>query len=532
MDDEQITAKIAEFRNKKRPQQRGDAVASDDENRTVIQITAGALHDTATKAEAALIAAGAPFYARGGQIVRPIVEEVSAFRGGKTKVTRLRAVTDDMMRDQLSRVARWERYDGRAKKLVVTDPPKDVAKTILSRDGDWQFRRLAGVITTPTLRPDGSVLAEPGYDPVTRLLLVAPPAMPAIPERPSRDDAVAALALLEQLLVEFPFVADADRAVGLSALLTPVVRGAMSAVPLHAMTAPESGTGKSYLIDIAHAIATGEKAPVIAAGRTEEETEKRLGAELMTGQPIISIDNLNGDLSGDFLCQAIERDTIKPRVLGRSETVRIPNTVCLFGNGNNIRLVGDVVRRVILCMVDANLERPELRKFRSDPVATVLADRGRYVAAALTIVRAYLAAGCPDPGDPLASFEDWSRVVRSPLVWLGRADPITTMETARADDPSRANLRAIVAAWATVIGMDKPLTAGDLRERACSGADANMNLCKAIIAVASPPGRSEIDAMRLGRWLGRNRGRIVDGLKIFGEKNAHTKQMQWWLATP
>jgi putative DNA primase/helicase len=508
-----------------------EAAAEADTHRPVIQLTAGALHDTASRAEAALIAAAVPFYARGGQIVRPIIQEVTAFRGGKTKVTRLRPVTDDMMRDQLSRVARWERYDGRAKKLVATDPPKDVAKTILARDGDWRFRCLAGVITTPTLRPDGSVLAEPGYDPATRLLLVAPPAMPAIPKHPSRDDALAALALLEQLLDEFPFVTDADRAVGLSALLTPVVRGAMSVVPLHAMTAPESGTGKSYLIDIAHAIATGEKAPVIAAGRTEEETEKRLGAELMTGQPIISIDNLNGDLTGDFLCQAIERDTIKPRVLGRSETVRIANTVCLFGNGNNIRLVGDVVRRVVLCSMDANMERPELRKFGGDPVAAVLADRGRYIAAALIIVRGYLDAGCPNLCAPLASFEDWSRLVRSSLVWLDRADPVATMEAARADDPSRANLRAVIAAWATVIGLDKPLTAGDLIDRACSTADSNMDLNRAISAVASPPGRHEIDAMRLGRWLGRNRGRIVDSLKIFGEKNAHTKQMQWWLAT-
>ena len=70
----------------------------------------------------------------------------------------------------------------------------------------------------------------------------------------------------------------------------------------------------------------------------------------MTGQPIISIDNLNGDLGGDFICQAIERPVIKPRILGRSETRRIENTVTMFGNGNNFRLVGDIVRRVILLL--------------------------------------------------------------------------------------------------------------------------------------------------------------------------------------
>ena len=171
-----------------------------------------------------------------------------------------------------------------------------------------------------------------------------------------------------------------------------------------------AGTGKSYVIDIASAITTGEVAAVIAAGRNEEETEKRLSAELMTSQPIVSIDNLNGDLGGDFLCQAIERPIIKPRVLGRSENKRIENTVTLFGNGNNFRLVDDVVRRVVRCSLDANMERPELRQFRGDPVAIVLGDRGRYIAAVLTVVCAYLVANCPGLLRP------WPR---SPLVAVG-----------------------------------------------------------------------------------------------------------------
>lgn len=311
--------------------------------------------------------------------------------------------------------------------------------------------------------------------------------------------------------------------------MTPVARGAMQVAPLHAADAPEAGSGKSYLFDVASAIATGEIAPAIAAGRDEEETEKRLVAELMTGQPIISIDNLNGELGGDLLCQAIERPTIKPRILGRSETRRIENTVTIFGNGNNFRVVGDIVRRVVLCSMDANLERPELRQFCGDPVATVLADRGAYIAAVLTIVRSYMITGCPNRCAPLASFEDWSQLIRSSLVWLGRTDPVETMETARADDPTRTNLRAIVSAWLVVNETNKPMTTGDLKDIACSTLDKDMMLNKAISVVATAPGRSEIDPKRLGNWLSRNKGRIIDGLKIKGEKDKHTKQMVWWL---
>ena len=86
-------------------------------------------------------------------------------------------------------------------------PPQEVALIVLNRYGDWNFPSIAGIIGTPTLRPDGTILSEPGYDPETRLLLVDPPKMPAIQEKPTREDAEKALGLLKDLLVEFPFVA-------------------------------------------------------------------------------------------------------------------------------------------------------------------------------------------------------------------------------------------------------------------------------------------------------------------------------------
>jgi putative DNA primase/helicase len=147
----------------------------------------------------------------------------------------------------------------------------------------------------------------------------------------------------------------------------------------------------------------------------------------------------------------------------------------------------------------------------------------------LTIVRSYLFARCPDLLPPLASFQDWSRLIRSPLVWLGHADPVDTMEAARADDPTRSNLRAIVSAWLAVVGTSNPMTAGDLKDTACSASDKDMMLNKAINVIATAPGRSEIDPKRLGNWLSRNKGRIVDGIKIKGEKDEHSKQMVWWL---
>ena len=61
------------------------------------------------------------------------------------------------------------------------------------------------------------------------------------------------------------------------------------------------------------------------------------------------------------------------------------------------------------------LERPELRKFRSYPVAIVLADRCAYIAACLTICRAYIIAGRPTPARKLrARINPGPRRMRTP----------------------------------------------------------------------------------------------------------------------
>ena len=394
------------------------------DDRPLIAIKADNLPTITTQAEDVLIEADVPLYQRGGELVRPVIEEVDASEGRLTKIVRFVRINETYLRDLLGIEARWRKFNARGD-AVPTNAPSDVAKTLLAREGQWEFPPVSGVISTPTMRADGTILSAEGYDKKTRLLLVARPAMPPIAERPTKDDAVAALAVISDLLTEFPLVGPVSRAVALSALITPVVRAAFAVAPMHSARAPTAGSGKSYLFDCAAAISIGQPMPVMAAGRTEEETEKRLGANLLTGQPLICIDNVNGELKGDALCQAVERPIVEVRILGKSERVRIEaRGVSMYSTGNNIILVGDLCRRVITAVLDAQMERPELRAFRGNPVAKILADRGKYVAAALTICRAYAIAGRPDKKTPLASFGGWSDTVRSALMWLGEADPV------------------------------------------------------------------------------------------------------------
>lgn len=502
---------------------------AEDRGRRTVKLRPDALHIIATEAENALIEAGAPFYVRGSDVVRPTVDELPASHGRTTSVARLIPVDADSAVDHLSRSASWQKYDGRTKSWVLTDPPVKVARIMLSRDGDWHFPRLAGVLTAPTLRPDGSVLSREGYDPATKLLLLNPPLLPPIPAEPTRADALRALKTLKSLLAEFPFVDAASHSVALSALITPVVRGALQVAPLHATTAPVPGSGKSYIIDLASAIATGERAPALAAGRDEEETEKRLTSALISGQVIVSIDNVNGELGGDLLCQMIERPIVSVRPLGVSKLLKLESKANVFATGNNIHLVGDMTRRVVLCSLDPNVERPELREFEMRPYDMVVANRGKYIAAALVVCRAYLCAGCPAKLPDLASFEDWSRIVRSALVWLGEVDPVATMETARAEDPVTSNLTAMLVAWHDAVS-DRPMTAGKIIARTSEtngfGERTAPDLYEALLSAAEGrPG--EISGKKLGHYLVRFKGRIMAGLKLVDGFDSAAKQKVW-----
>src|SRR5262249_43526256 len=335
----------------------------------------------------------------------------------------------------------------------------------LASERRWRFPHVTGVITTPTLRPDGSLLADPGHDSETELYLLPGFQLPPIPEHLTKNQANAALQLLIDLLSEFSFKRIGgehekrlNRVVALSGLLTALVRGSLPTAPMHLVRAHMAGTGKSYLIDTIATIATGRICPVITALKSVDETEKRLGSVVLSGIAMISLDNCTHDLGGELLCQIAERPVVKIRILGRSEMPDCECHTALYATGNNISFKGDMVRRGLVCNLETLDERPELRKFNRDTLRQAAGNRGTYVAAALTIMRAYLAAGAPSVCGPFGSYAEWSTMVRSPLVWLEEPDPVASVDKTQAEDPELANIREWFELWLGEFSLDPTYT--------------------------------------------------------------------------
>lgn len=500
-------------------------------NFPTVKMFAGMIDQWIDEAEAYLVEYDDGIFSYGDLVCRIAPGPITSAHN-QTVALRVVAIRPQHLIERFAKVCQFTTYDGRRDEWIAVVCPPSIAKGYLERVGLWRLRQLLGIISAPTLRRDGSILDTEGYDARSKLFADwRGNNFPPIPENPSKADAIEALRLIEDLYSEISFRDRPSRSVALSMPLCAVARHALRRVPLVGVNATSAGSGKSMLADVAAMIATGSEAPAISIGTDPEELKKTLGAELSQGAAIVSLDNCEGPVGGDLINSILTQDKVKVRILGKSEMVEIPRGALLFANGNGLTILGDLVRRTIVATLDPKMERPWTRTFtKAHPVERVRADRGSYVTAALTVLRAYQLAGCPDcPSPPLGSFEEWSHLIRGCLMWCGYADPCETMEHIRVADPKRQALAAVLHRWIGCLGGEE-LTTGDVIARATEREPAsdeekgrlNYNapprpfmfpeLREALLAVAGDGG--SINSHRLGRWLARNEGTIADGLRI------------------
>ena len=502
-----------------------------DDERPTIEIVPGQLPAIVDAAEAALALADHRVYQMGGVLVRPAESgELGAESGdgverpaGAPRLIMLGAVA---LRDILTRAIRWTKFDGRRGAQVEIDCPMAVAHALVERRQWPRLPELTGYVEAATVRPDGSVIATRGYDRRTGLYVTRDACIPTtIPSADalSRDAALTAAERIYDVYDTFPFRAEEDRAAAVAAVMTFLYARALPAVPLVAVTATAPGTGKTMLIDGCAIVATGRPCAVMAPGSDGAELEKRLAAALLAGDSPLSLDNMERPLHGEVLCQAISQTALSVRPLGGSAIVRAPSRVALAATGNNLILRGDLNRRVMLIRLDAQVEHPEQRRFGGrDHLVEMAAARPQLIEAALTITASYVAAGYPDVEcPPLGGFGQWDGLVRRPLIWAGYPDPLAPAAAGRDDDPDRAAMIALLAAWHERYG-DQAVTAAEVVADAVRGTPRfegggtdleSPGLHEAVAQAAADRG-NRITARRLGYALRRWHGRIGDGMRL------------------
>jgi hypothetical protein len=426
-----------------------------------IVVTNRPLRDILDEAHTHLVEANDPptVFVRGGALVRARVDEYDRCS--------IEGLTGPALRNQMTASANYVRERVDKSTGVITHshvvPPREVVEGLGAR-GQWQVPSLRGIVEAPTLRPDGSLLTRPGYDAPTALLY-RPPAdlvVPAIATAPSQADACTALAWLADVVVDFPFDSEASRANAYALIITQAIRPAIrDAVPLFLIDKPRAGTGATLLANLGALIATGRPATLTPLPTTEEEVGKTIVSLLLAGAGHPVFDNVERPIASASLAALITSIDYSGRMLGSNHMLSIPNLATWVATGNNVRLAGDMPRRVVPIRMDAELARPWTREQFTHPdlPAYVLAQRGELLAAILTLARAWYAADCPQPTVPtMGSFEAWARTVGGMLAFAG-VDPFLGNLTQlwEENDEDGVQWEAFLGAWYTAFG-DEPQT--------------------------------------------------------------------------
>jgi hypothetical protein len=440
-------------------------------------------------------------FQQGGILVR-----VRTVDDGEPK---LEAFTSDSLRGELARVADWQRSSERDVKTI--DPPIAIARDILVLPS-CNFPRLRRIATAPYFSRSKKLVVKPGYERDEGVILRVPPRLvvPPVSSDPKPGDLKRAKALLvEELLCDFPFESESDRAHVLAALIYPFVRDIIDApAPLLGIDAPTPGTGKGLLAGAIVRVATGTSTPIISEKGDNDELRKTVTALLMEGVSTVLIDNVRRKVGQTSLAALLTADRWCDRVLGVSRTITVPNRTLWIVTGNNTVMTDEMLRRTVRVRLDAQIEDPSTRVgFRHDPLLEwVDQARGDLVWAALTLVANWIALGAtPFSERILGSFESWARVLGGILRDAGIEGFLDDEHRQRArreaDPESTAWGNFFVAWWGK--WQDTPTRASELLEIAAE-----------TIPNVLGNGEPRSQETRLGNQLARRRSRVFEGLRL------------------
>lgn len=381
--------------------------------------TDAAIHEMTAAALAVLNMKNDPprFFARSTCMVRVVTNEAGH--------PYIEEVTEAALTGELDRAICWYRALKSGEERQA-QPPRDVVKDILSLPAsEWNLPSLKGLTGTPVFHDDATIHSTPGYDERSQLYYapIEGFVMPPVPEIPTRRDVEAALALIEEVFIDFPFVGPADQTNAYGALLTAVLRPCIEGpVPIYVTDKPQAGVGSGLQQRVIGWIAEGRE-PNLKTMPTGAEMRKEILATLKSGAAIQILDNLEVKLASPDLASVLTAAEVTGRILGQTEERTYPVSCFWMANGNNVIIGGDLARRSFKSRMDPQTAFPWQREdFRHpDLIAWCSVNRGRILAAIFTLARAWIQASRPEPQHVprVGSFEAWRDMIGGILEFAG-----------------------------------------------------------------------------------------------------------------
>jgi hypothetical protein len=388
---------------------------------------------------------------------------------------------------------------------------------------------LYGIAGAPLLRPDGTLLQDPGYDAATGLYLASKVPLDRVPDAPTGEQVRAALEfLLNKFLNDFPWVEPADKANYLGVLVTPILRRYIrTLIPFVVFTATMPSSGKTILTS-GPGMLYGQR--VLTWSDDDAELRKVITSVLADPVGAVIFDNLAEGtvIRSPVLARLITDRTWADRLLGGNVTASYANDRLWCATGNNLLLGGDMASRSILVRLDPDMPRPEERtgfaipgldQWILDP-----AHQRRVLWNLLVLVIDWTRQGAPrETGVTMRQFTPWAEAAGGFLAHHGVKGFLANTESARSIDDEEATWTSFLAKWRKLHD-GKWFTTHELR------LDAD-----------TPPGqfdkwdglfltdhRGRIPSeVALGKRLGGQVGRWRGSYVLRGDQDRHSKVKTW-----
>lgn len=428
-------------------------------------------------------------------------------------------LTADLLSYEAARAAEWIKVGKEDTRAAA--PPMRVLKDMLAYQ-PIPLPPLVGIVRTPVFAPDGSLHDRPGYSEASRTYYAPAPGfiVPPVSQQPTSAELRSAVEiLLEDVLGDFPFTGQAERANAFAMVIDPYVRGLINGpTPMRMIEAPTPGVGKGLLVSCALIPAVGREVTAMPAANDDDEWRKRITAQLMQSPIAIPIDNITAPLDSGALAAALTAEWWTDRRLGGSEMVRVPVRSLWIATANNPTMSTEIARRTVRIRMDPKVDQPwrrigpdgEIPWRHEDLKQWIQEHRARLVWAALTIVRHWQAEGQPLGDVRLGSYERWSHVLGGILGAAGVDGFLGNLDVFyEAADLEGAIWRQFVALWAEEHGTAE-VGAGDLFGLALKTEGFDLGA-----------GSERSQRTAFGLALNRQRDRVIGDYRIVNTRIVH-----------
>lgn len=422
---------------------------------------------------------------------------------------------------------------------VEASPTKAVLSAVLSSRYWPDVRPLTGVVTSPVLRPDGTLLQTAGYDTTTGLYYAPTTNMPAIPTQPSKQEVSDALEfVLGKLLRDFPFVAPADKANHIGLLIAPILRPYLGCLtPFGLISATTQSSGKTLLAEIPGYL-YGRK-HLVWRNNDENELEKGITSALHSAAPVMLWDNLREgtEVSSAVLAKLLTGPQWDARMLGSSGAgFEAVNDRLWLATGNNIRLGGDMATRTALIRLDPNDPHPDQRDQTGfgiphlDDWLKQPSNRVTVLRHLLILVMDWINAGAPRSGHTMRQFTTWAGAAGGFLAHHSIDGFLDNVEEMREADDENTEWTAFLARWYELHGK-VPLKARVL----CHSAEPQLIGDQLVDRWGGDFLTDERDRIpsskSLGKLLSGHVGRWHGGHVLRSALDKHAKAFDFWVET-